>query len=253
MKKNLGILLGITFFLFPLQAEAIVMKGTNYNLETDINSFSGKSSGTNKVIEINSNRTSQNLYGGQNYAIQTSSSSSGSIPAPTSTPGASSFTFSVSSSSINFGTLTATNPVSRTTILSVQTGNATGYSVKASQNHPLQDVKTKQVIPDTTCDTGTCNEFKALSWAGSSTSLTYGFGYRCDNLSGSDCVSDFTPQGVYKQFADVSKAEIAQNVMNGTASTSEKKGQITFKVNISATQSPGSYTNTISFVAFPSF
>jgi len=81
--------------------------------------------------------------------------------------------------------------------------------------------------------------------------LTYGFGYRCDNVSGSDCA--FTTANNYKQFADTSHSETPQSVMTGVNVGKNIKTQITYKLNISATQPPGDYANVVRFIATPTF
>ena len=81
--------------------------------------------------------------------------------------------------------------------------------------------------------------------------LTYGFGYRCDNVSGSDCSAGFANSDYYKQFANRSKGETPQVVMSSLNVGRSRQGEITYKVNISATQLAGQYQNIIMYIATP--
>jgi hypothetical protein len=122
-------------------------------------------------------------------------------------------------------------------------------TVLARENHPLQVEQSGATIPDTTCDSGTCNEQTASAW---SSLTTFGFGYRCDNLSGTDCQSGFSNPLNYRQFASSESGELAQPVMRGVNVGRNIEGQITYKVNVSSTQAPGAYENFITYIALPS-
>ncbi|MBI4091723.1 MAG: hypothetical protein HY427_00755, partial [Candidatus Levybacteria bacterium] len=82
--------------------------------------------------------------------------------------------------------------------------------------------------------------------------LTYGFGYRCDNVSGSDCSSAFATTNFYKQFASEEAVEPAQVVMSTSNVGRNRQGKITYKINISASQPAGIYQNVIKYIATPS-
>lgn len=126
----------------------------------------------------------------------------------------------------------------------------TGYQVTASENTPLTITNTSVTIPDTTCDAGNCSQTTAAPWT---STLTYGFGYRCDNVSGTDCSQDFATTTNYKQFANTAKSELPVAVMSGTGASTNKQAQITYKVNISGSQTAGVYANGITYIATPTF
>lgn len=154
------------------------------------------------------------------------------------------FVFSISQRLIDFGLLSQTNPITRTAILSVNPGSATGYVVWAFEDHELSSLMSK-IIPDTTCDNGSCNNKIASLW---DNILSFGFGYRCDNIKGTDCPASF-----YKRFSNLGKGDLPEIVMRGTNNGTEKQTKITYKVNISATQDIGLYKNTIQYIAVPDF
>ena len=154
------------------------------------------------------------------------------------------FSFSVSNNLVDYGPLIPTNPVSRTTDLIISGGSSRGYSVFAFANRELSDVNNNS-IPDTTCDNGTCSETSSGVWSGN---LSFGFGYRCENADGSICTEDFLGIGYFKQFANDSKSEAYQAIINGFDS---RKAKIEYKVNISNNQAKSSYSNSITFIAIP--
>ncbi|MFZ3301201.1 MAG: hypothetical protein WA152_00630 [Microgenomates group bacterium] len=156
------------------------------------------------------------------------------------------FSFSVSDIQINFGTLTPDTPSTDTSTLVVSAGGAGGYSVKVSENHPLQTADATETIIDTLCDT-TCSETAAGVW----TSTTkYGFGF---NMSGDDVATDFTNNTYFRQFADRSNAESAASIMSSVNVGRERTATITYKVNVSDIQPAGTYQNIITFTAIPSY
>lgn len=230
---------GIFKFSLP-KAQAVTMSNDNFVIqEGNLNSFAGSSTGTTYNLGITGGELTPGLYSGTNYKVRSGFQYVHSIIR---------FQFSMSSTSIDFGTLSATNPVTRSQTLTVTNGSAFGYQVTGSENHPLQSGNDS--IPDTTCDSGTCNQSTSSIWANT---LSYGFGYRCDNLSGTDCSTGFANVNNYKHFADASIKETPVAVMTGTNVGKNKQATITYKVNIAATQAGGTYTNQINYVATPTF
>lgn len=159
------------------------------------------------------------------------------------------FTFSISNSIIDFGILSPTNPIYRTTNISLSNINK-DYIVTAFENNPLLITKSNNIIPDTTCDNGYCSEIRTALWENT---LTYGFGYRCDNVTGDSCPIEFDTSNYYKQFPDLSKSESPQIIMSPDPNLQSQEIQITYKVNISKTQPGGSYTNNITYIASPGY
>lgn len=160
---------------------------------------------------------------------------------------ASNFSFSLSSDLIDFGILSPNNPITRTNLLSVYT-DSTGYIILASENQELKSSENIS-IPDTTCDNGSCTQTTSSLWK---VATVYGFGYRCDNVFGSDCLDFENPQ-FFKQFADLSKKEAWEKIMEGVPENKKKQAKITYKVNISTTQKISKYINNITYIAVPNF
>lgn len=161
------------------------------------------------------------------------------------------FSISLSSDIVDFGALSPTNPIIRTADLSVSSKAAYGYSVIVFENEPLTTIflNDKAFIPDTTCDNGGCDTQNASEWINT---LTYGFGYRCDNLNGADCDSSFTSSNSYKHFPDIANNDDPQSIMAGIGSNN-KTARISYKINISGTQPQGNYNNVVTYIAIPNF
>ena len=230
---------------------AQVMSNGSFKIQMgNLNSIAGESTGSNYNLSITSGETSPGLYSGTNFQVR-----AGFQYIPRSSP----FSFSISNTLIDFGLLSPTNPVTRTTTLTISNSSAPSYQVTASENHQLQVVKTGAIIPDTTCDKGACSQTQAAEW---SNILTYGFGYRCDSISitsqdakSPTCMKNdasFSNSGYFKQFADASKKESSQVLING-GKGSAQKATVIYKVNIPSSQASGNYSNSVTYVAVPSF
>jgi len=220
-------------------AKALTMSNSNYILQMgNLNTAAGKPTGGDYKLGLTVGQTAPGLYTGTNYKVRAGFWYVRSIIP---------FAFSISETLIDFGTLSPTNPVTRTNTLTVSNGSANGYAVTASENHQLLVPASGALIPDTTCDNGTCTPTQSAVWTNT---LTYGFGYRCTNVSGTDCATGFTVSTFYKQFA---ASPSAQTVMTGPNVGRNKQTQITYKVNISGAQAAGLYSNVIMYIATPTF
>ncbi len=165
---------------------------------------------------------------------------------PDITFGNSAITFSTDNNLIDFGILSPANPVARTVNLSIINAQ-TQYQLLAFEDHPLSTGST--IIPDTTCEDGQCSEIKESQWINN---LTYGFGFRCDDITDSACIG-FSTDNNYKQFADSAKQEKQQAIITSLLNYGDNKAKLTFKLNAAGTQKPGVYTNTITFIAVPNY
>jgi hypothetical protein len=161
------------------------------------------------------------------------------------------FSIWLSSNIVNFGDLIPTNPIIRNVDLSIENPPIHGYSVFAYENEPLKSNSptNKMLIPNTTCDNGQCSAQNASEWTNV---LTFGFGYRCDNLIGTNCDRSFASHNFYKRFPNLVNNDTLQTIMSGIESKNIK-ARISYKVNISKAQKPGKYTNVITYIAVPSF
>lgn len=218
---------------------AQTMNNSSYIIEMgNLNSFSGKPTGGNYKLAITSGESGQNLFTGPNYKVK-----AGFQYIHPLTP----FSFTISNTFIDFGLISPTTPVTRTNTLTVSFESAHGYQVIVSQNHNLRVNASGAEIQPTTCDAGTCTTTTASAWT---SSLVYGFGYRCDNVVGTDCDSGFSTSNFYKQFI---ASPSAVTVMSSPNVGKGRKTQITYKVNIPGTQPAGLYTNIINYIAYPTF
>lgn len=210
------------------------------------------------LIETNPNNSDQETAQADkqilNYDIETS------FPNLSKNP----FSLTISDSTIDFGPLSPTNPVIRTTFIFVSSQSSPDFIVLAQENHPLLSsgdlpAGRQDIIPDTVCDQGPCNETSSSEWANT---LSYGLGYRCDNLvlsarlsggsAAEGCAPGFNISSYYKQFADASAEEVPKIIMLGQ-NDEENKIQLTYKLNIPGSLYPGIYSNTIFYIAVPSY
>lgn len=226
---------------FALQANAQTMSNTNYIIRMgNLNAISGKPTGSNYKLSFTSGETGANLFTGTNYKVRAGFQYISSII---------SFRFSISNILIDFGSITPGTPVLRSNLLSISNGSANGYQVTSSQNHNLRVNANGNEIPATACDTGnTCTTSTANHWA---STLTYGFGYRCDNTIGSDCDSQFVSfSDYYKPFISSPSAVVVMSSLNVSRN---RKSTVTYKVNVPGTQVAGLYTNILNYIAMPTF
>jgi hypothetical protein len=215
-----------------------VITSPNYVIQMpNLNSGAGLPFSTNYNVSATIGQTSAGLYSSNGYRVKSGFQYIYSIIP---------FSFSISALSINLGHLTAQTPVTATETLTVSSGGAGGYQVKASENHPLKVGSSASIIPDTNCNSS-CSETTAGVWT---LSTRYGFGF---DMSGSDIPADFTDTTYYRQFADRSLSEAPQVVMSSIYVGRGRQSTVTYKVNVSGAQQGGIYNNTIMYTAIPSY
>jgi len=159
------------------------------------------------------------------------------------------FSFAISDLDINFGILTPNLPgPPQTNVLTVTTGSAFGYSVKAIEDHPLRLGDGITTIPDTSCDLVTpCLPTNADLWTDNT---RYGFGY---NMSGADVdTADFASSDHYRPFP-VENIDPPAVVMSSLGIATSSAATVSYKVNIDGAQAAGTYQNSIQYIAIPSF
>ena len=203
----------------------------------NLNSGAGIPSSSNYSIGTTIGQTGPGLYSSSGYRVKSGFQYIYSIIP---------FSFTISSVSINFGNLVSQTPATSTNTLTVASGGAGGYQVKASQNSPLKISSSGATIPNTNCDTS-CTNTTAGVWASVS---RYGFGF---NMSGNDIPADFTDLTYFRPFADRSVSESPQIVMSSIYVGRGRQSTVTYKVNVSGTQAAGTYNNIITFTAIPSY
>lgn len=220
---------------------AQIMSNGSYILEQGgLSSFAGRSTGTQNTLTSSGGKLAPGVYTGENYIIRANFNYGESASS-------SALLFTISNTSINFGTIKPGDPVIRTNTLLITSPNS-GYQVSASENNSLRNSSGAQ-IPDTSCDSGNCTESTPALWV---SPLTYGFGYRCDNVQANDCSSAFGNPNYFMPFSNISASETPHTIMDGISPTQNSEGQITYKLNISGTQASGVYQNTIQYIAIPS-
>lgn len=141
-------------------------------------------------------------------------------------------TLTLSSDRIDFGVLRPTVPVLRETSLKITTTNNFPYSIFAFEDGPLKFGTS--VIPDTTCDNGTCSEVIKSAWTNP---LVFGFGMSLDGEN-------------YQQLANEGEGEVKQAILKDK---NEEQAKIIYKLNVPNTQISGIYSNTITFILVPDY
>jgi hypothetical protein len=223
-----------------LDAQAQTMSNEDYIIKGgNFNSFSGSAQNEGTKVTFTSGETAQSEGSNESYKVKAGFQY---------LKARSAFSFSISSTKISFGEIKPGEPISRTNILTVSTGSAPGYQVLASESHEPRVLPAGASVPDTTCDSGNCSKSTAAAWV---SPLTYGFGYRCDNISGQSCEEGFSDTDFYKKFANISKNEDAELVMTGELANDLAQSQITYKINVSQSQPAGIYQNDILYIATP--
>ena len=229
-----------SLFTISPSASAQTMSNSNYKIKMgNFNSASGVATGSaNLNFELG--EISPGLYKGTNYTVRAGFQYiKEDIP----------FAFSLTPTTIDFGTVSPNNPVTRISTLTVSNGSANGYTVTLSADRQPTSGE-GYVIPGTSCDNGDCSEVKSGLW---NSTLAYGFGFRCDPsaVSGqaNDCSTDFASASFYKPLV---LSPSSQTVLSGGIGKN-KKAQVSYKVNVSPAQQASIYRNTITFIASPSF
>lgn len=217
------------------------MSSSDYKLQwTNLNMTSGSKSSDNYQILDTVGQTAPGEYASSGYYVK-----AGFPYIKTIIP----FSFTISDLSIDFGTLTPevfpSPPPTNT--LTVSSGGAGGYSVTASEDHPLKMQTSAITIADTTCNSGTCSQSSAGVWNNTS---KYGFGY---NMSGNDVPAAFADNTYFKQFSDASQSEAAEVVMSSVNVGKSRLATVTYQVNIGPAQAAGDYENSITFIATPGY
>jgi hypothetical protein len=236
-----GLFAYLSIFLFSALAYADISANDNWNIEIkDINLTSDSPLGNQKK-QATTEQPKPGTYSGTNYAVQ-----SGFEGLDPFTP----FSINVTNNFIEYGPLSPTNPIYRTLNINIVNDNIKSFIVTTYEDHTLSTTGLNLSIPDSTCDNGSCSQVTSALWTNT---LTYGFGYRCDNINSNSCPIDFKISDYYKQFSDISKKETPQILLSDNNPGSNPEIQITYKVNISKTQSPDSYSNTITYIASPGY
>lgn len=132
--------------------------------------------------------------------------------------------------------------------LVVSTNAGGGYSLTTQESRPMMTAG-GAAIPDTTCDTGSCTESAAAAWTNASNN---GFGHTCFNQVNHDCASAYSNGTNFRQFADISAGESAQELM-ASSTPASATGRAKFRLSRSSGQAAGTYTTVITYIITPTF
>lgn len=213
------------------------MDSTNYRIDYgNINVTSGEKSSDNYNVTDTIGQFAPGRYTSDGYLLRAGFQYIYSIVP---------FYFSISKTSIPFGTITPQIPGIDSALLTVSNGN-TGYQVTAIEDHEL----TKEggaIIPNTSCDAGTCTTITAAPW---NSNAIYGFGY---TMNGDDIPTTFINTNYFRPFPSEANTESPAVIMSSSSAGNQREATITFKVNISKTQDAGIYQNIIRFTAIPRY
>lgn len=213
-----------------MRSQNFIINGGNFNMT------SGEKASQNFKLADVVGQTAAGMFLAKGYAVKTGFMN---------TSAGQSFSFSVNPSTIDFGTLTPNNPVEKSLQISVSNGNATGYSVRVSENQPLSTMAGAE-IPDTVCnDTSSniCNINQASEWKNNS---VYGFGYR---ITGRTTPQDFNKELFYRPFPANRSNDPTILIMQSTAKKVMDQSKMTLRVNIGPNQPVGQYRNVLIFSA----
>lgn len=220
----------------PTQSLALTVSNDSYSIQ-------GQAGDPPEKIDVPFQKkriVSQDPTTGKNYSISTIALKNGLTPV---------FGLSIPQTIIDFGILSATNPVIRTQKLLVESPGS-GYQIFAREDHPLRS-KNSTTIPDTTCDNGSCTPSIAAFWTNT---LTYGFGYHCQKVSGDgECAPGFEQPEMYKRFGNLTENMKYYPVAGAEKADKQSQYQINYKINISGTQPEDAYYNSITYIVVPSF
>lgn len=228
-----------SFLFFPLRfnkANAQEMSSQNFKVQGgNFSITSGNKASENFRLTDLVGQTAAGQFASKGYIIQSGFADRAS---------GQELTFSLSPSVVNFGNLTASQPVEKTVVLTIANSDIPGYTVQVSENQPLSTLAAATIV-DTRCDaTPTpCTALNPAAWV---KNITYGFGYRMDGPTAPD---SFAGKDLYAPFSVAMRNEQPVTVLASKAAKVRDQAVMTFKLNVDANQPVGQYRNIISFIA----
>lgn len=166
------------------------------------------------------------------------------------------FSFSIDDLDIGFGSLVPDVGTTQSNIITITTPSGHGYEILAVEDKPLSIIGTHTTIPDTTCNGNSCTTSVSAPWTNAD---AYGFGFSAVGVNSSMVATGigtsnyFADPTFYRPFASVADNIPAQVFMSEDKPVTDRSARITYKVNIPAYQSAGSYQNSINFIAIPKY
>lgn len=149
-----------------------------------------------------------------------------------------------SSDTVNFKEVKPGEAVIRSLSLEIIPGSAISYQVIGDQDENLKSEKHE--ISSTSCDSGNCNQILSDTWI---LPLVYGFGFRCDDLTGNIC-SPKMPKEHYKRHANYNLNEQPARILSSSVDN-PGSAILTYKINIPGNQPQGGYQNILEYIIVP--
>lgn len=246
-------------FLTTNCVNAIDMQSSQYKIQmSNVNSGSDYMTGSGSRLSMTLGQLAAEEFKSNGYLLKAGFQYINSIIP---------FSFSISNTNIDIGTVLPNTPATGATTLTVSFGSSGEYQVTVGKETMLKTF-TDDFIPDTECDSGySCTISSANQWT---TTSALGFGY---NMSGTDITADFIDGDYFRPFSSSTSPVIIMSNSNvtlnatptpnpnptipalptGTPRDIYHESTITFKVNVDANQQAGTYQTVIDFVATPSY
>jgi hypothetical protein len=162
-----------------------------------------------------------------------------------------------SATTVPFGSISSSNAFfSACQLMSISTNATNGYGVTSEENTSL--LSGSNVLADTACDSA-CTESTGTAWA---TATNNGLGYYCESVAGSACSTAGDTTSEYRQFAcrgadaqcnPGTGNETIQTVLAAATPANNHQSRIHYKLSVGATQAAGLYSNTVTYIATPTF
>ena len=225
-----------SFFIFSPKALAETMLSPSYRIRMgNFNMTSGVKSSASYSLTDTVGQTAAGLFTSAGYTVKAGFQYMYTLY---------DFSFALGSLAIDLGTLSST---------AFGTGNHTlivsapgqGYSVTAYETTPLKLMGGSVTVPDTTCDSGTCDETTAGIW---NSPGNPGFGY---NMSGDDIPATFAGSTYFRPFPDGSLAETPAVVMTSADAGRDRTATVTYHASIAGSQAAGDYETSVIYIATP--
>lgn len=241
-----SIIIGLFFFiislyLFPIYTAAENLYSPSFRIQmSTINITGGQKSGGGFKLSDTVGQTAQGQFDSAGFRIR-----AGFQYVRTGVP----FSFKVDSLAVDFGLITSNVFYDAMNTLSVTSGGAYGYAVKAIEDHRLTLQGGSDTIPTTSCDIGLpCSLSTATPWTIASNN---GFGY---NMSGADVdTTNFVNSTYFAPFPDNSLSQSPVTIMTRTGITHGSSAVVKYRISVSGTQTPGTYQNAIQYIAVPAY
>lgn len=210
------------------------MSSQNFRIEGgNFNMTSGNKASQNFKLSDVVGQTAAGIFASKGYIIQ-----AGFLNGAAGTA----ISLSVNPAVVDFGTLTANSPIEKSLRITISNGNATGYTIRVSENQPLTTLAGAEII-DTACDAkNPCTAASASKWSQNQT----GFGYK---MIGRTIPQDFNKDGYYRPFPATKRNDQPALIMQSQAKRVVDQATMTLRVNVNQNQPVGQYRNVLSFSA----